>query len=324
VVAAGDHLRGASHTVGAPPDASAWIRTIHLVSFAKDRAPALPAVSVERQDGRLLLQIVEHESEGTGDTIRLALPDGAASGRIEILATDEARALPSRLLPAGILPPDLGAARRRLQWDLPYQIKGQAIWDTGRPSSELKRMVESGRIKPCRAVEIGCGTGSDAIYLASQGFDVTAIDIAPTALNLAARKANQADVNVDWLLADILHPPELEPFEFVYDRGCYHEVRQHHARQYVAALARLSRQGSKILILAGNANRDTYWRFAGPPRVREADIRSDFGPPFAILQLREFRFDAAPPQKQGALAWSILLTRAHAADAAEPTAHRSN
>ena len=83
-------------------------------------------------------------------------------------------------------------------------------------------MVESGQIKPSRTVEIGCGIGSDAIYLASRGFDVTVIDIAPTALDIAARKGEQAGAQITWLLADILNPLVLEPFDVAYDRGCYY------------------------------------------------------------------------------------------------------
>jgi SAM-dependent methyltransferase len=308
-----DQSARASHTIRRHTDNSAgWIRSIHLVSFAKDRAPGLPACSIERQTGAVLLELVEkHQTRATGRIVRLSLPDGTASGRIEIIGSDGKAIVPDRLLPAGILPPDLGAAQRRLQWDLPYQIEGQAIWDTGHASSELKRIIESGQIKPCRILELGCGTGSDAIYLASQGFDVTAIDISPTALDIAEKKAAKAGVKVQWLLADILHPPQfLKPFDFVYDRGCYHEVRQHHAKEYVAALESLTRANSKILILAGNANKDTYWRFEGPPRVREQHIRHDFADGFRLVHLREFRFDAAPPEHAGALAWSILLERA--------------
>jgi SAM-dependent methyltransferase len=159
-------------------------------------------------------------------------------------------------------------------------------------------------------VEIGCGTGNDAIYLAGKGFDVTAIDIAPTALNIAERKAAKAGVKVNWLLADVLRPPRLEPFDFAYDRGCYHEVRQHHRQQYVEALRKLTRPDSKILILAASANRDHYWRFEGPPRVRERDIRRDFAAGFRLVRLQEFRFDPAPPEREGPLAWSIFLERA--------------
>jgi SAM-dependent methyltransferase len=293
----------------------AWLRLLHVITFGSDRPPALPGYSVRRKTDALHVELIEKVGSAKHRTIRLSLPDGPASGRIAIIRHDDQAVVADRLLPAGILPPDLGAAKRRLQWDLPYQIEGMAIWDTRHASTRLKQMVEAGRLKPCRAVELGCGTGNDAIYLASRGFEVTAIDISPTALNIAQKKAAKAGVHVNWLLADILHPPALEPFDFVYDRGCYHEVRQHHAKQYVAAVERLTHGNSKILILAASANKDSYWRFAGPPRVREPDIRSDFAHRFRLLELQEFRFDPAPPERQGARAWSILLTR----DRRDPT-----
>lgn len=294
-----------------PADAPAlWNRSLQVASFAKDREPGVPTCSIQRQGDTVSLEITENNDGAiAGRIVKLWLPDGAASGRIDIVSNDGKKLVRNRLLPAGILPPDLGAAQRRLQWDLPYQTGTHAVWDTGHASTELKRRLESGDIKPCRAVEIGCGTGSDAILLASQGFDVTAIDIAPTALNIAREKADKAGVKVNWLLADILNPPALEPFDFVYDRGCYHELRQHDPKAYVAAVEKLAHGDSKILILAGNANQDTYWRFEGPPRVKEQDIRRDFATGFRLLNLREFRFDPAAGQKQGALAWSILLER---------------
>jgi len=77
----------------------------------------------------------------------------------------------------------------------------------------------------------------------------------------------------------------------------------------VAAVRRLTRPGSRILILAGSANKDSYWRPTGPPRVSEEDIRGDFAHGFKVVWLREFRFDPTPPETQGALAWSVLLDR---------------
>lgn len=290
-------------------ETAAWNRSLQLIRCAKHGEPSVPASSARRGRDDVRLEVVANDAAADGRTIRLWLPTGPASGRIEILGRGEKELVSKRLLPGGILPPDLGAWQRRLQWDLPYKASTETVWDTGHASTELKRLVESGQIKPCRTVEIGCGTGSDAIYLASRGFDVTAIDIAPTALNIAERKAEQAGVQVNWLLADVLNPPQLEAFDFAYDRGCYHEVRQHAPQAYVAAVRTLTHDRSKILILAGNANNDTYWRFEGPPRVREQDIRSDFTNGFRLLQLREFRFDPARGQKQGALAWSILLQR---------------
>jgi len=288
---------------------TAWTRSLHIIGFGQDGAPSLPACSAEQRKDDVRLELVDNHAAAGGRTIRLWLPNGPTSGRIEILGRDDKPLVLNRLFPAGVLPSDVGAVQRRLQWDLPYQTGTETVWDIGHPSTELKRMVETGHIKPCRTVEIGCGTGSDAVYLASRGFNVTAIDIAPTALTMAARKAEKAGVHVTWLLADILNPPSLEPFDVVYDRGCYHEVRQHDPGAYVAAVKKLTRNRSKILILAGNANKDTYWRFEGPPRVTERDIRSDFANGFRLLQIREFRFDPARGQTEGALAWSILLER---------------
>jgi cyclopropane fatty-acyl-phospholipid synthase-like methyltransferase len=167
--------------------------------------------------------------------------------------------------------------------------------------------VESDLIKPGRAVVLGCGTGTNAIYLAQKGFDVTAIDIAPTALNLAEEKAKKANVAVRWLLADVLAPPaQLEPFAFLFDRGCYHGVRRGNARGYVEAVKQLSRSGTQMLILAGNANEERHY---GPPRVTEEELRADFSADFDFVGLDTVRFDSTNPNVQGALAWLVLLRR---------------
>jgi hypothetical protein len=77
----------------------------------------------------------------------------------------------------------------------------------------------------------------------------------------------------------------------------------------VGAVRQLTRPGSRVLILAGNANEDRKaGDFRGPPRVTEAGIRADFADGFKLLRLREFRFDPTPAG-EGALAWSILLER---------------
>jgi SAM-dependent methyltransferase len=197
-----------------------------------------------------------------------------------------------------------------------YRDGRKAPWDIGRASADLKQTVENGTLRPCRVVELGCGTGNDSIYLASRGFDVTAIDIAPSAISQAEKKAKAAGVKVRWLHADVLDPPKLEPFDLIYDRGCYHGVRRQNAAGYVATLRRLSRPGTQVLILAGNANEPPP--HSGPPRVREADIRADFGPGFEFQWLRETHFDTTEPNRKGALAWSILLRRKAEERAAKP------
>ena len=69
-------------------------------------------------------------------------------------------------------------------------------WEIG-PREELVRLVENRRITPCRAIDLGCGTGSNAIFLAQHGFDVTGIDYAASAIEKAKRKADAAKVKVE-------------------------------------------------------------------------------------------------------------------------------
>jgi len=226
---------------------------------------------------------------------------------IAVESSDGSTVLPKRRLPDGVLP--LGPKGMRLleSWDSRYRGSSRPSWDKGFPSSHLKAAVEDVRIKPGRAVVLGCGTGTNAIYLAEKGFDVTAIDIAPTALNLAEDKAKKANVKVRWVLADVLAPPaDLEPFDFIFDRGCYHGVRRGNARGYVEAAKQLSQPGTEILILAGNANEEGRY---GPPRVKEEELRGDFSSDFDFIRLDTVRFDSRLSSRQGALAWSVLLRR---------------
>jgi 2-polyprenyl-3-methyl-5-hydroxy-6-metoxy-1,4-benzoquinol methylase len=136
------------------------------------------------------------------------------------------------------------------RWDRAYRGQQRPGWDTGLIADDLKRAVSEGHIKPCRIVELGCGSGTNAIFLASQGFDVTAIDVAPTALGIADAKARKAGVGVRWLLADVLNLPDLGTFDLIFDRGCYHNVRYVNAAGFVEAVRQLSRPGSQALIVS--------------------------------------------------------------------------
>ena len=136
---------------------------------------------------------------------------------------------------------------------------------------------------------------------------MTAIDIAPTALSQAWRKARKAGVSVRWLLADVLSPPNLKPFDFIYDRGCYHVVRDQNLVAYLETVRRYSRPGTQFLLLTGNSNEPA--RDYGPPRVTEEEIRNDFLSLFDLEWLRESRFEINRPGAVSPLAWSVLLRR---------------
>jgi SAM-dependent methyltransferase len=193
-------------------------------------------------------------------------------------------------------------------WDERY-ARGETPWDTGQPSSELRRVLPEISLRPCRALELGCGSGANAVWLAQQGFDVTAVDLSPRAVEQARRRAEAAGARVRFLVADVLQPPpELTgAFDFFFDRGCYHAVRRENVAAYLETLRRLTHPGTLGLILAGNAREPHE---PGPPVVSEEQIRSELGTLFEIVRLREFRFDqAAEPGVPQFLAWSCLLRR---------------
>src|SRR5690606_19960357 len=111
-------------------------------------------------------------------------------------------------------------------WDQRYQT-GDTPWDVGKPCEELIRVLDEYAIAPGRALELGCGTGTDSVYLASRGFDVVGVDLSPTAISRAEQRKTEAGVMCRFVVADVFRLPDLgAPFPFIYDRGCFHITRQ--------------------------------------------------------------------------------------------------
>src|SRR5205823_4770937 len=94
-------------------------------------------------------------------------------------------------------------------WENRYRAGERPPWDTGRVSAELVRRLTQFPVPPGRAVELGCGTGTNAVWLAQHGFEVTAIDISPTAIAQAEQSARGAGVAVRFLAADVTELPDL-------------------------------------------------------------------------------------------------------------------
>ena len=109
-------------------------------------------------------------------------------------------------------------------------------------------------------------------------------------------------------VADVLNPPTqlVGPFDFFFDRGCYHVVRRDDVTAYLKTLRRLTRAGSLGLVLTGNAREPHQ---PGPPVLTEEQIRQEVGRLFEIVQLREFRFDQVEADGSRFLGWSCFLRR---------------
>ena len=189
-------------------------------------------------------------------------------------------------------------------WNQRYS-ESNTPWDTGQPSSELIRVLSAGEIPVGRAIELGCGTGANSVYLAKQGFDVVGVDISSIAIDAARQRAEREGVQVQFIASDVGNLAwSGEPFDFVFDRGCYHCVRRVNSPGYLRTLATVTKPGSKLLLLTGNSKEPGS---PGPPTMSEEEIRREFAGMFTIDRLREFRFDDAV--KTYPLAWSCLMTR---------------
>ena len=167
-------------------------------------------------------------------------------------------------------------------WDLAYLWR--APWDIGGPRPELVRLVESGKLEPCRAIDLGCGIGENVIYLTQQGFDVTGADISPRAIAKARRKAQAAGVSPTFLVGDVTNLTGVEgPFDLVVDNGCLHSLLRNARERYVRTVLRLTRPSSRYFLRC----------FVRDPRQRlslgwvgPGEVERRFGGEFDIKDLK--------------------------------------
>ena len=190
-------------------------------------------------------------------------------------------------------------------WDLIYR-EGTPVWETGRPSAELIRFLDEKRIGRGSALDIGCGTGADAMYMVRRGLEVTAVDSSPTAIERARVRAELEDALPRFVLADFFEFAQTAgTFDFVYDAGSYHYIRQIELDRYLDGLWRVTRPGSYYMTLAAAAERADRRQ---PPPVTKRQLYSELGRLFEVVRLEEIRMPS-PILKDGYPAWSCLMQR---------------
>ena len=277
-------------------------RSLH-VFYVRDKGRANPADHAKLVHAQDTWEL----SVPAGDRVmNLWLPPASgAAGEIAISTAQRKTLVDRQPLPSGILPHGPEGNRLLETWDADYRGRKPPAWDIGRPSDELQKIVNEGTVRRGRAVDLCCGSGTDAIFLASHGFDVTAVDVAPTALAQAKQKADKARVSVRWVLADVLNPPSLDTFDFLYDRGCYHVVRDQNLAAYLATIRHLSRPGSQLLLLSARREEQAA---AGSPGVTEEELRYDFLSMFDVEWLRAIRLESNEPGSSPP-GWAALLRR---------------
>ena len=130
-----------------------------------------------------------------------------------------------------------------LPWDASYQ-DGPAPWDIGQPQPAVVRLASEGGFAGT-VLDVGCGTGENALHLASLGLSVLGVDVAETALAIARAKADDRGIELEFAAADAFHLERLaRMFETVLDCGLFHTFDGEERPAYVASGVRLSHQSS--------------------------------------------------------------------------------
>lgn len=160
---------------------------------------------------------------------------------------------------------------------------GVPPWDIGKPQGEIIRLEEEGAIRGL-VLDCGCGTGENALYLASRGHEVWGIDASPNAIRKAGAKAKDRGLAVKFLRVDAL---ELEglgcTFDTVIDCGLFHVFSDPDRERYVSSLASVTAPGARLVILCFS---DRQPGDSGPRRVSEVEIRQAFDKGWTVQHIR--------------------------------------
>jgi len=172
---------------------------------------------------------------------------------------------------------------RRIFFSVLYWLPRRPRWDTGTTPPELERFVANA--PPGRALDLGCGTGTNVVYLARHGWEAVGVDFVGRAIAKARRRAREAGVpdRSSFFIADVTRLQFLSgPFDLALDIGCLHSLPVRDRAAYAAALARLVRPGGVFLLYA--------FAPGGPATGLTADdVRAMFTDRFDVVRVEEGR-----------------------------------
>ena len=158
-------------------------------------------------------------------------------------------------------------------WDASYR-DGPPPWDIGQPQPAIARLA-SERGFAGAVLDAGCGTGENALLVASMGLSVLGFDVAETALTIAREKAAARGIEVEFVAADAFHLERLgRRFETVLDCGLFHTFDGDERPGYVASLASVTeRDGTLYVLCFSDQGPDT-----GPHPISQEELRAAFNP----------------------------------------------
>ncbi len=128
-----------------------------------------------------------------------------------------------------------------------------AVWTESEPPKELVNLIQSGKVKPCKVLDVGCGEGFYAIYLASKGFEVTGIDISENAIKLAKGNAATQGVKIKFMPLDVANLDKInDKFDFVFEWAILHHIIPEQRQKYVENIKGILNKDGKYLSVCFN------------------------------------------------------------------------
>ena len=173
----------------------------------------------------------------------------------------------------------------------------EIAWNIETPPQLLVELIDKGTIKPCKTIDLGCGAGNYAIYLASRGFDVTGVDFSAEAVKIAKQNAKKKKVKCAFYVADVIEDlPDLnQTWDFACEWGILHYIFPQYRPKYVRNVHQILNPGAKYLSVCFS-EKDTAFVDSGKYRntpsgsllyfSSEDELRELFSPSFKILDLR--------------------------------------
>ena len=172
------------------------------------------------------------------------------------------------------------------EWDQYYRKYPleELGWELGKPRPILVEYMEKGLLPKGKALDLCCGAGTNTVYLAQSGFDVTGIDISKTAIEIAKKKAHQAKVHINFLPESFIDLTFSDgEFDFVFDMGCFHHVDVEERAKFIAGVYRVLRECGVYMLTCFSYKNGLGWNHFTRQQIIEL-----FSGHFVLVEIRHY------------------------------------
>lgn len=207
-------------------------------------------------------------------------------------------------------------------WDGFYKDKEKDIpFFVHVPDENLISYFENYNINPETALEIGCGNGRNAIYMAKKGCQVEAIDISSEAINWAHQNADRSNVSITLINGSVFDVVDDKcKYDFIYDAGCLHHIAPHRRINYIELIKRALKPGGYFGLTCfahGGGAEISDWEvyrlrsLKGGQAFTEVKLKKLFERAFDVIELRMMKEIVQPATTFGeSFLWAALFRKA--------------